>query len=319
MKTETHSFYSEGIRLAGLVHLPDDIQPGERRSAMLICSGGQGLKEWVPARWWPYFVAAGYVCMAFDYRGFGTSEGERGQMFPQREAQDVRAAVAFLQQHPSVDPHSIGAVGWGMGGAVVIEAAAYDDSISSVCCAAGFGWGARAHRDNCSLQAWIDRQDELAQDRVRRAVDGKSKMVPWYQALTPGRSENPMTRPSNQFRKDISALGQKPVPELSLATCEAIYDFRPELLAARISPRPLLVVHGTRDRLYHPDEARSIYDHALEPKTLMWIEGGDHLDWIQPDSPLSKPGIGRVVGWFVEQMPPYPIAVTHVPAAMFAR
>ena len=315
MKTQTCSFYSEGIKLEGLVQLPDDLKSSEQRAAVIVCSGGQGLKEWVPSRWWPHFLEAGYVVMAFDYRGFGTSEGERGQMFPQKEVEDVLAAVTFLQQHSNVDPKRIGVVGWGMGGGVVIEAAARDDAIQAVCCAAGFGWGARTTRDNAQLQAWIDRQDELAKDRTDRVTTGKSRLVHWEE-MTPGRKR---IERNSLFFKDLAELHRDPVEQLSLATIEAIYNFRPELVADRISPRPLLVVHGTEDALYHPDEAVSIYNRAKPPKDLIWIEGGDHLEWIHPDSPLSKPGIGKVVEWFKAKLPVHGKAAASVPMGMFGR
>ena len=32
---------------------------------------------------WGAFTAAGNVCFAFDYRGFGTGDGERGRVLPQ--------------------------------------------------------------------------------------------------------------------------------------------------------------------------------------------------------------------------------------------
>jgi putative redox protein len=52
------------------------------------------------------------------------------------------------------------------------------------------------------------------------------------------------------------------------------YDVAAE--AARLSPRPLLVIHGKKDALVPPAEAEIIYRSAGEPKRLVWIEDGDH-------------------------------------------
>ena len=68
MNSRNVAFYSDGVKLAGRVLLPDSYLPGERRPAVLICHGRFAIKEWVPSRWTPYFLAAGYVCMVFDYR-----------------------------------------------------------------------------------------------------------------------------------------------------------------------------------------------------------------------------------------------------------
>ena len=301
MKTEKCVFYSDGARLEGLVLLPDDLRPGEKRSAVILNSGLQGLKEWVPARFWPQFLDAGYVCMAFDYRGFGPSEGEHGRMLPEEEIEDVRSAITFLQQHEHVDPERIGVLGWGLGGGVVISTAARDRRVKAVCTANGFGWGARTVRDACTLEQWFERLKEIRKDQVQRVLTGKSKKIPHQEFAHPGGAVGLV---ASQFQKDITALKQEPVPEFTLQSAEAYYDFRPELEAGNISPTPLLIVHGTRANFYSVDEARCVYEAAAEPKTLIWIEGGIHLEWIHPDSELSRPGIGQVVKWFVDNLPP---------------
>ena len=44
----------------------------------------------------------------------------------------------------------------------------------------------------------------------------------------------------------------------------------------RISPRPVLIVHGANDETVPPDHARELYEAAGEPKELAIIEGGEH-------------------------------------------
>jgi putative redox protein len=53
-----------------------------------------------------------------------------------------------------------------------------------------------------------------------------------------------------------------------------LYDVPRE--AAPLSPRPLLIIHGTGDGVVPPGDARLIFEAAGEPKKLVWIEGGDH-------------------------------------------
>lgn len=48
------------------------------------------------------------------------------------------------------------------------------------------------------------------------------------------------------------------------------------LLASQIAPRPLLLIHGTKDDMVPLDDAKSIYESAGETKELVIIEGGDH-------------------------------------------
>ena len=46
--------------------------------------------------------------------------------------------------------------------------------------------------------------------------------------------------------------------------------------ASLLSPRPLLVVHGEKDDVVPPVNAKFIFDSAGEPKTLKTIPGADH-------------------------------------------
>ncbi len=44
----------------------------------------------------------------------------------------------------------------------------------------------------------------------------------------------------------------------------------------RLSPRPLLLVHGSADAVLDCEASRDIYERALEPKRLVLYEGADH-------------------------------------------
>jgi hypothetical protein len=147
----------------------------------------------------------------------------------------------------------------------------------------------------------MQRQDEIAQDRVDRVLTGKSKMISNEAFTHPGRTG---LLKASQYTRDLQELNRTDVIEFTLASAEAYYNFRPELVVDKISPRPFLIVHGTRETFYSVDEAKSLYERAKEPKELIWIEGGDHLEWIRPENPLSRPGIGKVVAWFKEKLPP---------------
>ncbi len=44
----------------------------------------------------------------------------------------------------------------------------------------------------------------------------------------------------------------------------------------RISPRPLLILHGDKDELIEVSQAQKLYDTSKEPKKLIIIPGGEH-------------------------------------------
>src|SRR5699024_3154616 len=113
------------------LHLPD-AAGGPPYPAVVACSGYEGLKVIHPERFARALTPHGYAVLAFDYRGQGASEGERGRLVPQEEAEDVRAVVGRLQGVPEVDADRIALLGWGLGGGVVVAAAADDPRVRGV-------------------------------------------------------------------------------------------------------------------------------------------------------------------------------------------
>ena len=95
------------------------------------------------------------------------------------------------------------------------------------------------------------------------------------------------------LRTRISSRGWNPVPE-------APYE-----VAGRISPTPLLIVHGDADAYFPLEHAEKLYAAANEPKDL-WVEAGfGHAENAAPDDLVRRigawlaahrdsPGAGRV-------------------------
>ncbi len=52
----------------------------------------------------------------------------------------------------------------------------------------------------------------------------------------------------------------------------------PEEVVSKIAPTPVVIVHGTDDRLFAPEHAQRLYDAAGEPKRLLLGEGFGHAE-----------------------------------------
>ncbi len=50
-----------------------------------------------------------------------------------------------------------------------------------------------------------------------------------------------------------------------------------------LSPRPLLLIHGTADTILSHESSKTLFEHAKEPKTLKLIAGADHSFSAQAD------------------------------------
>ncbi|MEM2350932.1 MAG: alpha/beta hydrolase [Thermoproteota archaeon] len=66
---------------------------------------------------------------------------------------------------------------------------------------------------------------------------------------------------------------------------------------SKISPRPMLIIHGSQDVVVPVEHARMLYDKAGEPKKLVIIDGADHTfnrrDW-------EDKVIDLTIEWFKE-------------------
>src|SRR5438094_6259303 len=121
MRTEKVELWSDGARLSGWLHRPDD---APARSPFIVQGPGWlGLAD--AKLYQPYhdaFTAAGFAVLIFDYRGFGASEGDRGTLSPAWQLDDWRNAYAYMRGRNDVDPNRgaiFGSGGTGGGNAIL--------------------------------------------------------------------------------------------------------------------------------------------------------------------------------------------------------
>ena len=103
------------------------------RPIVVMGHGFGGTKDSGLAPFAEWFSAAGMDVLAFDYRGFGASDGEpRQQISIKRQVADYQAAVTFAQRLPGIDPNRVVLWGSSLSGGHVIRVAAGRDDIAAV-------------------------------------------------------------------------------------------------------------------------------------------------------------------------------------------
>jgi pimeloyl-ACP methyl ester carboxylesterase len=286
-------FFSQGLRLDADLHLPDDGGAGAPYPVVVPASGYQGLKIIHPERFARNLTVLGYAVLAFDYRGFGLSEGERGRLVPQEWAEDVRAAVDRVVADDRLDSDRIGLLGWGLGGGVVVSAAAEDERVAAVAACNGIGDGLRSTRNMHDEESWSSLVERVVADRSKRSVEGRSEItVPWDIVRLDLDTRTDGYVGEELYRAHGFGTG------VTLESADKLLRFSPEAVVDRISPRPLLVVHGAENRLHRPEEARSLYERAAEPKELVLLEGKGHTEWMLDEDPTFKEVVRRLDAFF---------------------
>ena len=121
------TFPSAGLKLSGVVHVPDDVRPGERRPAFMVLHGfGSNKSSSNTMEPTKVLSSLGYVVLRFDMRGCGESEGERGNLICLEQVEDTSSALTFLAKHPAVDPDRIAVIGSSFGAAVAVYTGGVD-------------------------------------------------------------------------------------------------------------------------------------------------------------------------------------------------
>ena len=271
------AFQSEGLVLSGILHVPDDLAPGEKGAAFVVLHGFGGSKDVTEherqARW---MCEWGYVALRFDMRGCGESEGERGRLIIEEQVRDAIAALEFLAAHEAVDPQRIGLYGDSMGAAVSIQAGGLDDRVAAVISSGGWGDGARKFRSQHSApeeyRAFVEKLQEakrLKRETGETLVMSRFDIVPIPPELR-------------------AHLGETALMEFSSETAQSLYDARPEDYVVNIAPRPLLIVHPATDKVTPVSESIELFKRAGQPTELYMIAGEDHfpLSGKDPKSPL---------------------------------
>jgi len=123
-------FTSDGSRCAGWLYLPD----GEAKPPVVVMAHGfAAQRDFGLEPFAERFAGAGMAVFVFDYRNFGSSEGEpRNLVSPARHLRDWAAAVTHVRGLPQVDATRLALWGSSYSGGHVLVTAARMRGISAV-------------------------------------------------------------------------------------------------------------------------------------------------------------------------------------------
>jgi pimeloyl-ACP methyl ester carboxylesterase len=268
------SFQSAGLRLHGMLGVPDGLKPSERRAAFLVLHGFGSNSESptciAPAR---VLRELGFVTLRFDMRGCGKSEGEFGRVICLEQVEDTGSALDFLAKQSAVDPDRIGVIGSSFGGAVGVYAGGANPRIAAVVSNGGWGHGERKFRgQHQTPEAWAKFTKMLEEGRAHRARTGKSLMVPRYDIVP-----IPNHVKENLDKQKVTMLAPNSVEMFPAETAQSMFDFRAEEVVGKIAPRPLLLIHAANDSVTPTEQSIEMFKRAGQPAELHLFSGLDHF------------------------------------------
>jgi len=260
---ERVTFESDGLKLSGVLHLPE--ARGVRRAAFLVLHGfgsnkdGSGSKAAAAM-----LTGLGYAALRFDFRGCGESEGERGRVICKEQVRDTKNAATFLGGRADIHAQRIGVIGQSFGAAVAVYTAGVDRRIAACISSGGWGDGAKKfRRQHASARAWA-RFSAMMKEGRRRKRSGRPFMVPRYDIV-----------PIPPRLRGNLAPGS--IMEFPYEVVESMYGFNANEVVGRIAPRPLLLLHSASDSVTPTEQSVELFARAGKPTDLHLIADVDHF------------------------------------------
>jgi len=239
-----------------------------KRQGVILFGLEYGSNRWSCLPYCENLIANGFDIFSFECRNQGDSDAQPGydplQWVTDHEVEDFQAALAYLKSRSDGDSRGIGFFGISKGGGAGLLAAARDPYVR---CFVTDGTFATHTTMVPYMRRWI-------------AIYSDHYLI---QELLP------MFMYSWMGHYGLKRIGRERgcrFPHLERAM-------------RKLSPRPLLMIHGGSDTYIKPDMARGIFDRAGPPKEFWLVEGAKHNQAIQVAGEEYQ---RRVLDFFLENL-----------------
>jgi uncharacterized protein len=230
---------SDGLTLRGCY-----LRTSGPRRGVILFGLEFGSNCWACRSYCDHLLEAGFDIFAYEPRNQGDSDRQEKydplQWVTDYEVSDARAALAYLKGRTDADPRGVGFFGISKGAGAVLQAAADD---SYVRCFATDGLFATFGTLLPYMRQWF---------RIYNTYFPLQLIPEWYLVHVAGIALD-----------RIGAARHCRFPRLE--------DAMP-----RLSPRPLLMIHGEGDSYIKADMARALLARAGEPKEFWLVPGAKH-------------------------------------------
>ena len=275
------SFYSNGIKLSGIINIPDRLREGIKLPLIVFSHGyGSGRNALGDFKLISEILEENNTAsLIFDKRGSGYSEYLMGKKLCGTEwNEDIVSAVSFVSCYPGIDPSRVGLIGESMGGANVIQTAALDTRVKCIIALAPIADGFDLIKQNWLVvngeKKFNEFLSELEEDRMRRTIYGTSNLIKLTHAMAFKKNDVQLVKElhNNVDDKNFSYY-------VRFESVESVMNMRPIDYIADIAPRPILIMAGKKDTIV-PWERHSklLFKKAgVKKKLILFDEGGHKL------------------------------------------
>jgi fermentation-respiration switch protein FrsA (DUF1100 family) len=286
----------------GWLYTPDE---GEGPFPAIVMAGGWCyVKELVQPYYAEMFAKAGFAALLFDYRNFGSSDGDRRQHIdPNMQVEDYKNAISKLETLDEIDADRIGAWGLSYSGGHVLIVGATDPRVKCIASQIPVVDGYRNMRRVHGTIGFRKFEQAIIDDRRNRFVTGEDGHLP-HAAPDPATevSSWPFAETYETFKElkvtDAPAYqNTSTIESAELLMSYSVHPFLPRLLNT-----PTLVVAAEGDDLTLWDlEIEAFNAIPTTDKKLVIIGESTHMT-LYSDRSLLDRAAQAATDWFVEHL-----------------
>ncbi len=313
------------IQLAGTLTIPQGPGP----FPVLVTISGSGAQDrnstlfghkpfWVLS---DYLTRLGVAVLRYDDRGVGGSGNTELEATSADLAQDVRAAVSFLMDHPSIDPNRIGLIGHSEGGMIAPMVATEIDSIALIVLLAGPGLP--------GSQILLDQNEDIIRAQGGTESDIEKRLTYLRRVFQILQDHPDDTTAQQKIRESLIQIHGPGISQADLdSEAEAwtsawlrffvLYDPAPTLGQVTC---PVLALFGELDIQVHASRNLPVMEAVLGQSghtdyLVQTLDGLNHLfqtaqmgvveEYIEIEETFSPAALDLIGGWIAEGFVPTP-------------
>jgi pimeloyl-ACP methyl ester carboxylesterase len=271
---ERITFKSGDLTIVGDYSVPEG--GVARKPAIIVMHGFGGHRDGPQQRWsQAFYTSLGYAVLRFDFQGCGESGGERGWVLPFRQVNDAVAALDFLSARPEIDPKRICLSGTSFGASVSVYTAGIDRRVAAVIGQGGWASGEQMFRTiHSTPEKWAKFSELLRRGRARKPADPVIMAHRYDLIVIPERLRN--------------NIDKRSIMEFPLEMALETMVFNPGDMAARVAPRPLLLMHSAQDEVIAADGSWELFKAAGYHGDLHIMGGVDHFMFGEDDKRVEE-------------------------------
>lgn len=218
---------------------------------IILCHGFCGIQDILLPAFADAFTRAGFATITFDYRGFGSSGGERGRLVPEMQIDDILSVISWVKTHPSLDARRTGLWGTSFGGCHVFGAAVRSPGIRCIVSQLAFADGEQIVTGKMSA----DEKSAFLATLKKMAEKQKNTGKEMFTSITRVLSDEE----SKKFFDENRALYPAMDIRIPFLTIRETLQYRPAQSASRVTCPTLIVIAG-KDTVNPPEQGRALFE-----------------------------------------------------------